>query len=67
MHEIHGLAFLQSEEGLDVAAAEERNGFGRTRLGQDARKFMDIRRVCDFPPLLRLVPAIVRLNRNCRD
>jgi hypothetical protein len=45
MHEVDGLTFLQSEEGLYVTAAEERNGFGCMRLRQDSRKLMDIGRV----------------------
>lgn len=45
VHEIDGLTFLQTEEGLYVPAAEKRNGFGRMRLRQDFRKLMDIGRV----------------------
>ena len=45
VHEVDGLTFLQSEEGLYVTAAEERNGFGRMSLRQDFRKLIDIGRV----------------------
>jgi len=45
VHEVDGLTFLQSEEGLYVLSPEKGNGFGRTRLCQDFRKLMDIGRV----------------------
>ena len=34
VHQVDGLTLLQAEEGLDAAAAEEGNGFGRARLGR---------------------------------
>lgn len=42
VHEVEGLALLEAEEGLDVAAAEERDGFGGARFRQDSRKLMNI-------------------------
>ncbi len=45
VHEVHGLALLQAEEGLDVPAAEKRNGFGGMRLGKNFLKSMNVGRV----------------------
>jgi hypothetical protein len=42
VHEVDSLAFPQAEEGLDVAAPEERDGFGRPRFGENGRKLMNV-------------------------
>ena len=45
VHEVHGLALLQAEENLDVAAAEERDGLGCASLGENFLKLINIGKV----------------------